>query len=126
MSAEQLICPGCGGAKTRRARICASCRRRAIELGVQAVLETAGRGPQPDVEMIGPRQVSAFYAKTDELDRILERPYRTGHDLALERASEHFGRPITSVNELAYAEASWVLDRLSEQVAAAKSALVEA
>lgn len=122
---DARVCPGCSKPKTKRARLCADCRRRAVSIGVKALLETAERGHAPAIERIGPRQVSAFYGKADELDRILERPHRTGHNLALEQASREFSRRITSVNDLSYAEASWILDQLSAEVAAAKGALVE-
>lgn len=118
------ICPGCGDQKTRRARLCASCYRRAVSVGVQALLESAERGSRPAVEMISPRQRSAIYARTDELDRLLERPYRHGHDVVLQQASVQFSRTIKSVNELSYDEASWVLDQLALELAAAKSVLL--
>lgn len=120
-----LVCPGCSKPKTKRARLCADCRRRAVSIGVNSVLAAAERGHAPAIELIGSRQISAFYGKTDELDRILERPHRTGHNLALEHASSQFGRKILSVKDLSYDEASWILDQLSAEVAATKAALVE-
>lgn len=123
---SDVVCPGCSKPKTKRARLCSDCRRRAVSIGVQSVLEAAARGHGPAIERIGSRQISAFYGKTDELDRILERPHRTGHNLALEQASKHFGRRIQSVKDLSYDEASWILDQLSAEVAATKAALVEA
>jgi hypothetical protein len=126
MTVPALICPACSKPKTKRAQLCADCRRRAVSIGVKSLLEVAERGHGPAIELINSRQISAFYGKAAELDRILDRPFRTGHNLALAKASAEFNRRIESVKDLSYEEASWILDELSAEVAATKAALVEA
>jgi hypothetical protein len=120
-------CPGCGGKKTRRARVCRDCRRRAGDLGLGALLAgplsatssaahvraTETLPPSP-MRPISPGKRDAFHAKCYELAK------RRGHAKAdirnetLAAIAQRFGRQVGSVTDLYSHEASWALDRLEE------------
>ena len=124
MSTDPLSCPACGRPKTRRATLCRTCRKRAVVIGVKALLDR-GDGDRPAVRMISPGQRGALFGRAQEIDELLDLRYRATHDESLEAASAEFGRKIGSVNELSFEETSWVLDRLGEQLAALKEAIGE-
>jgi hypothetical protein len=55
-----------------------------------------------------PGQLRAPHAKASSLDAQHKQPQRTAKRWALNRASDRFGRPIVSANDLGEVEASWV------------------
>lgn len=113
-------CPGCGRKKTKRAQLCARCRRLAIEIGVRAVVERKARS----VEQLpmNSRQKAAFHGKCSELDRLRGLEPGSSKEAALERAEQIVGRTFDSLSEWTYDEASLVLDYLEAEVRAAKLA----
>lgn len=94
----QLVCPGCGGSKSRRALLCASCRRRASIAGVEVV-----------VERIASKQISAFHAIANHIDKL--------HGVALGTTKARVKRElgIGSLKSLSYQQASDLLDQLDDE-----------
>lgn len=122
------ICPGCGRTKTVRAQLCSSCRKGAIELGVDAYvqgaaavreLETRRRREPP----ISAGQKTAWHGKLHAIAKLIGTPKAELRAAALAKASKKFGREITSSEQLNRAEANWILDRLEEQEETADRAL---
>jgi hypothetical protein len=121
----RVPCPGgCGGTMAKGSILCRRCRRSAITVGVRALVDRAAGTARPAEPSLTDGQRRAIHAKANELDDLHDAPRRTYRTLALEKASEEFGRSIESVNDLTQAEASWVLDRLEERIAAAEASIV--
>lgn len=117
MPSPKVTCPGCGKPKTARAKVCARCRRRATAIGVRALIDSRKKGKTPEgEEKLNPKQRAGIYARCDEIDMYVD-GVKTGNTKKriLEEAEREFGRPITSVNDLTYSEASWALDYLREE-----------
>lgn len=93
------VCPGCGRGKTRRARLCRSCRRAANTAGESVILHRITGG-----------QIRAFHAKANELDRKREQPFGTAKREALSRAG------VTSTKLLSETAASEAIDGLEERL----------
>jgi len=115
-----MTCPGCGGSKSKRALLCAACRRRAISVGVQEVLT-----PAPPDEPRSPSQNLAFHGKCATLAKlelsddathvaVNQRAMERKHD-ALAWAAKRFGRSIESSRQLSRDEMSEVLEWLDER-----------
>ncbi len=116
---EPAACPGCGGSKTPRARLCKACRHRATGIGVAAVIRTRTlRGRWPAEQAITAAQISAVHGMAAKLDKLNRLPRRATHDRALAHATQILGRQVASVTELDRREASLVLDWLEEQLVA--------
>lgn len=92
------ICPGCLGAKSKKAKLCAGCRRRAMDAGVDVVLER-----------INAKQIAAFHAIADNIDRL--RGEREGTTKA--RVKAELG--IESIKVLSYERAGDVLTALKDE-----------
>lgn len=123
VSENRLSCPACSGPKTARATLCHSCRGRAIDVGISAVIRAhtlAGRDPLTD-EITG-GQIRAIHGMAAAIDRAYGRPRRTTHDVSLEHATQIFGRGVTSVNDLDELEAGVIADWLNEQLVALERA----
>lgn len=116
-------CPACGGNKTPRAHLCQACRRRAIEVGVAAVIRahTVKESADPD-DQITPGQIRALHGKAARLDRLNGRARRETHDAALAHATQLFGRQVSSVKDLDQLEANLILDWLDEDLVAVEIA----
>lgn len=135
MDAAALICPGCAGAKTARAKLCIRCRRRANAVGAD-VLTHVGEAAIPP-ESLPPRprtpqQNTVYHARITDLAKLeLEQSDFTKADLrvaewnikrrTLARAAAMFGRSIASSTELSEIEMERILEWLDEQLAAARS-----
>lgn len=95
--------------------LCRGCRPRAIAVGVAAIQSAATSDDTP----LTAGQRSAVHAKAGEISRKTgeAKSLVVGAKLAI--ATRHFDRPIASVTDLTRAEASWVLDRLEDDLATA-------
>jgi hypothetical protein len=120
-----LICPGCQGPKSRRAQLCAGCRRRAVATGARKVLE-----PDPPGEPRSPAQNGAFHGKCGTLAQLELGAGATPAQVsvfavrlkreALDWAGDRYGRQLTSSTELSRDEMSEVLDWLDARIALAQ------
>lgn len=120
------VCPGCDGPKSRRAKLCATCRRNAIDVGVRAVqagltepIEQAAARPRR--ESSGPRndrQASAIHGKAQALANLRGVSKAEVKREFYARTGAHFSREITSSDQMTWAEAHWCLDRLEEAIEA--------
>lgn len=72
--------------------------------------------PAGRVNPLNDAQRRAFYAKAGTIERALKRSRGSERDRALAAVSAAFGRQIESVNDLTSREASWILDKLTEEV----------
>lgn len=99
------ICRGCGGKKTKRARVCARCRRLAYELGIQQLFR---------VDPMSTGQQRALNAKAAELGRLLGTTKNAEKAKAYAIATKHFDREITSSKQLTWDECDWLLDQFDE------------
>lgn len=118
-------CPGCGGEKTPRSKLCRSCRRRAIDVGVAAVIRARAERDVEHERQLTPGQLRAFYGKATALAEAAGWSKTKAHDVALEDASRRFARVITSVKQLDVLEANEVLDWMEAQTEAIKLAEVD-
>jgi hypothetical protein len=116
----RVECPGCGKKMAKGSRLCGACRRRAIGVGVEAIVATKGK-EKPNRLTDGQRR--AFYGKANDLDELFNEQPGTFKAHALSEASKQFHRSIESVNDLSEAEASWVLDKMTEDLNAATLSL---
>lgn len=120
----KVDCPGCSKKMTRGATLCVRCRKRAIRIGVRAVLEQKTRAPEPPPgeERIAAKQRGAFFAKGRDIAQMVGVDEDTIHDEYLAIAAERFRRDITSVNHLSYLEAGEILDEMRDRIRAGKAA----
>lgn len=102
------ICPGCNGPKSKRAQLCASCRRRAISAGVDVVVENISSG-----------QISAFHAIANHVDKLRGVPLGT----TKQRIKDEYG--IVTLKTLSRVRAADVLDRLDDERSAALNESLE-
>lgn len=117
-------CPSCSKPKTARALLCAACRKLAIEIGVQLLVEpgtTFGSLLERIAERIHPAartpgQNRAYHGKCGELARLEEITPTEVKARALQHASTELGRDVTSSKELNEDEMSDLLDWLDEQI----------
>lgn len=113
-------CPSCGGKISRGATLCAVCRRIAIHAGVNLIAAgPQGRAASP---IAGPRtagQNRGYHGKCGDLARLRGvKPQDVKRDV-LQKASQMFGREITSSRDLDEDEMSEILDTLDDELAAA-------
>lgn len=108
-----MSCPGCGGKKSRRARLCASCRRRANVIGARVWTETAA--PVSTTPRTS-QQSRVYHGKCASIAKLEQRDLIDVKRRALETATLMFGRPITSSTELTEIEMEQLLERLDEQL----------
>jgi hypothetical protein len=122
------VCPGCGGAKTARARLCATCRRRANSVGEQVWTES--HVPPPPARPRTGQQSRIYYGKCASIARALlppqgadvaagdrsalDRGMRDVKRRALEWASRAFGREIASSTDLTEIEMERLLEHLDD------------
>lgn len=122
-------CPGCDGKKTKRAQLCAGCRKRANIVGANLLagrptlggaIATASTGftsvtvqrPSTSVEpKLTDGQRRAFYAKANALDKLRRQRIGTTKKAAL----EHF--QVESTNDLTQQQASDAIDWIESQLA---------
>lgn len=98
-----LVCPGCGRAKTKRAELCAHCRRIANNAGTGVVLER-----------ITPSQTRAFHAISNAIDKLKGDPIGTA------KARVKNKNRIATVRLMSSVAASELLDDLDEEREALK------
>jgi hypothetical protein len=130
-AAPALICPGCNGPKTKRAKLCATCRRRANAVGAdvvthvgEAAIPPESRPPRPRT----PQQNLVYHARVTDLAKLakpadkeqLRSAERHLKKAVLAKASTMFERPIASSTELNEAEMERLLEWLDEQLEEAK------
>lgn len=123
----KVACPGCGGQKSKRAKLCAECRRRANAVGAdvvthvgEAAIPPESRPPRPRT----PQQNLVYHARITDLAKLTDPPSketlrvleRQLKKAALEKARQLFGREITSSTELTEAEMEQLLEWLDEQL----------
>lgn len=121
------ICPGCDGAKSKRARLCASCRRRANAVGADVLQQMPTATPRPRLVPRTPQQNIVYHARCTDLARLELGPLASSAQLrmrvielkaeTMQRASQRFGREITSSTELSEPEMEQVLELLDQQLA---------
>jgi hypothetical protein len=117
MSSPKVECPGCGGEMSKGSRTCASCRKRGVQIGVQAIVDRGGpRSRDFDQVQRFDRYRRAYNGKCQDLGRALDTSKLEVKQAIMKHASDHFGRQLRSFNELELIEAGWVLDRLEEQL----------
>ena len=121
---RRVRCPGCNGDMDARSQVCRFCRRRALELGIRAVLEQAA-GPRPRVTQITPGQIRAFYGKAHALAQMRSVTTEDVHDLMLEWATTTFIPPASfkSVKELDELQANDVLTHMAGEIARSRRAV---
>lgn len=118
-----MTCPSCGGAKSKTARLCASCRRRASALGERALLEPPRGVPaRPRTA----QQNTAYHAKLGELARMTGQHLLDMKRDALELASAMFNRDVTSSTQLTEIEMEQLLDRIDVRMLELRAAAAPA
>lgn len=84
--------------------------------------ESSRRAAEPP-DGISVGQLAALHAKANELDRLRGQPRGAAKEEALEVAGQLLGRPIDSSKDMLFAEASRILDWLSDRIDEAREAL---
>ena len=121
------VCPGCAGQKSKRAKLCAGCRRRANAVGADVVTHVGESAIPPESRPPRPRtpqQNLVYHARITDLAklakpadrdhlRVLERQLKKA---ALAKAEQLFDRPVKSSTELTEAEMEQLLEWLDEQL----------
>jgi hypothetical protein len=138
MSVSASTCPGCGGGKSKRAKFCKDCRRRANAVGADVLQQIPTAAPRQRVVLRTPQQNLVYHAKCADIAALdgLEQWQATKaeqrlRELAvkartLEWASKRFGRQIDSSTELTEAEMEVVLEHLDAELRRRLPAAVEA
>lgn len=119
----QAICPGCGNAKSKRAALCADCRRQANALGLQVL--TAVATPSSPTIPRTPAQNKMLHGRLREI-ATLEKPgierdalwtaERKLKRWAVAMASRLVGKPFSSSTELSELEMERLLDWLGDVI----------
>lgn len=116
-------CPGCGEAKTKRAQVCAKCRRDATQLGVSVLtaVATPAHPFKPRTEM----QNRMYHGRIREI-ALLEKPDAAGGELwsrerklkkwAVAHASKMVGRELSSSTELSEIEFERLIEWLGDVI----------
>lgn len=127
-TAPATKCPGCGGRKSKRAELCATCRRTAGAIGVSVITRV---GPTEDiharVKVAQPPRTSiqnrVYHGKISDLAKRLFpasptawQAERHAKRLALRHASEMLGRPIESSTELSELEMERLIEWLDDEL----------
>lgn len=116
---NDLVCPGCRGPKTKRARLCAECRRRANSVGEQVWTDT--RIPTVPARPRTAQQNTVYHAKCADLAKLSEQDKPIVQAAALAWASKRFQRLIESSTELTEIQMEIVLEHLDVLLAEAKA-----
>jgi hypothetical protein len=116
-------CPACGGQKSKRAELCADCRKTASALGA-SVLTHVATPAQPFTPRT-PAQNTVYHGRLRDI-ALLNLPGASGGELyaeerrlkrwALKQASKMFGRTIASSTELSELEMDRLLDWLGDRI----------
>lgn len=114
-------CPGCGQAKSPRAQLCSSCRKRANAVGAAVVAQIPSAEPPRPVPPSAagartPGQNRAYHGKCATLAALEQVSPQQIKARALEHAALACGRPIASSGELNELEMSDLLDWLDSQL----------
>jgi hypothetical protein len=121
-AAPDTTCPGCGKKKTKRAQVCAECRRKANSIGVSVVThvhEAAIPSESPRTPRT-PWQSKAYHGKCNDLARLTKAEFLIVKRNALARAPTMFGREIKSSTELTEIEMELLLEWLDVAIDDAK------
>jgi hypothetical protein len=111
---SSLVCPGCGGPKTSRARLCASCRQRANLVGERTWIDT-GRPPAP-VTPRTPQQNLVYHGKLASIAKLEQLPIKDVKRWALELATLMFRRAIASSTEVSEFEMEQLLEAFDHRL----------
>jgi hypothetical protein len=116
-------CPGCGGTKTRRAELCASCRKQATALGASVL--TAVATPAAPFQPRTPKQNAVYHGRLRDIAQ-LEKPGVEGNELwqterelkrwSLKHAAKMVGRELASSTELSELEFERMNDWLGDVI----------
>jgi excisionase family DNA binding protein len=90
---------------------------RIDERELEAFVAAQKNGGTPAPSGITEGQLRALHGKAGDLDRKRGKLRGESKRVALEQASDHFGRKLASANDLTVTEASWVLDLLESELA---------
>lgn len=124
MNPDPLVCPGCNGPKTARAKLCRVCRGRANIIGERVWTDTAL--PTTPAKPRTVYQSNIYHGKCaalararseDPSDKIaVNREMRAVKHQALAFASKRFRREIESSTELSEIEMDIVSEWLDDQL----------
>lgn len=120
-------CPGCGGAKSKRARLCAACRRRANAVGADVLQQLPTAAPRAREVARTPQQNIVYHARCSDLAKLefagqhvtssqLRMRVIEVKALTMMKASQRFGRKIESSTELTEPEMEQVLELLDQEL----------
>lgn len=109
-----IVCPGCGGPKTRRAVLCRACRGRANVVGARTWVET-GLPAVPNVPRTK-EQSKVYHGKLTSIATLEGRTLLEVKAWALERATAMFGRPFESSTELREIEMELLLESFDRRL----------
>lgn len=126
MKPQALVCPGCGGAKSKRAELCLTCRRKANAVGASVLTHVHEAAIPPESLPFVPRtpwQSKAYHGKCNDLARLTGSDFLETKRAALAHAGEMFGRAFDSSTELSEIEMEQLLEWLDDQLIDAKRAL---
>ena len=113
-----MTCPGCAGPISRRAKLCADCRKRANAVGASVVTHVAAAAPRTGGPLRTPQQSQVFHGKLNDLAKRRHVEQQVVKRHALAHAAATFGRPIASSTELTEIEMELLLEWLDEELAA--------
>lgn len=104
-------CPGCGGLKTATARLCATCRTRANNVGETAWKESAGLQAAP-ARPRTPQQNRVYHGKLASIAALEHTELLEVKQRTLMAASKRFRREIASSTDLSELEMEQILEQL--------------
>jgi hypothetical protein len=109
-----LVCPGCQGPKSKRAKLCKECRPRANAVGERTWLDT-GRPPAPLTPRT-PQQNLVYHGKLASIAKLEDCPIKDVKRWALELATLMFRRTIASSTEITEMEMEQLLEAFDRRL----------
>lgn len=110
-----LTCPGCGGAKSKRAELCHKCRRDANAIGATVVTRVADAQPVP-ARPRTPEQNRVYHGVLAHVARLEGLDIRVAKRRAIAKACDLFSREIESSTELTEVEMERLLEWLDTEL----------
>jgi RNA polymerase-interacting CarD/CdnL/TRCF family regulator len=115
VSGESLVCPGCGGPKSKRAELCRKCRRKANAVGATVVAQVVDAQPI-SARLRTPEQNRVYHGVLAKIANLQGSDLRFLKRRALAKASQLFDREIASSTELTEIEMERLLEWLDTEL----------
>lgn len=115
------VCPGCSGPKSKRAELCATCRRQANAVGASVLTHVHEAATPVPSRPRTPQQNTVYHGRCSDLAKLLRLSLLEVKKRTLTQAGKMFDRVFTSSTQLAEIEMEQLLEWLLEELETAKA-----